>query len=121
MILVEDAIQRARLTVKMPATLILLGLVGQALILYPSGLLPKPIALISLLLAVPAWPLSVLYSAVAAPRWKLWAYPKVGNPAHLREIAVGMKLIPPAGSAMEKMEICSADERRRILTYEGRL
>ena len=120
MILVEDAIQRARLSVKMPATLILLALVGQALLLYPSGLLPKPLAQASLLLAILAWPLSLIYRAVAAPRWKLWAYPKVGNPAHLRDIAVGMRLIPAAGSAMEKLEICSPEERRRILAYEGR-
>jgi hypothetical protein len=120
-ILVEDAIQRARLTVKMPATLILLALVGQALMLYPSGLLPKPAALASLFLAILAWPLSLLWRAVTGPRWKLWAYPQVGNPPQLRAIAVGMKLIPTGNSLMEKMEICSAGERQRILTYEGRL
>lgn len=121
MILVEDAIHRARLTVKMPATLILLALVGQALLLYPSGLLPQALGFVSLALAVLAWPLSVLYSLIAVPKWKLWAYPQVGNPPHLHEMAVAMKLIPPPGSALEKLEISAPAQKRRILSFEGRL
>ncbi|MDI7776179.1 hypothetical protein [Asticcacaulis sp. EMRT-3] len=120
MILVEDALQRARLAVKMPATLILLALWGQALIIFPGNVLPKPWPEISLLIGVLGWPLSVLYRAIASPRWKLWAYPQVGNPPHLREMAVAMKLIPQGNSLGEKIEICSPEDKRRILEYEGR-
>jgi hypothetical protein len=119
-ILLEDALRRGQLTVKMPELIIMLGLWGQALILWPSGLLPPLAVKFSLGLGVFAWPLALLYVAIAVPKWKLWAYPQVGNPKQLKEAAVATKLLPPDNSPFARMYIGSAEDKAKIAAFEGR-
>lgn len=120
MILVEDALRRGQLTVKMPELIIMLGLWGQALILWPSGMLPQWGVNICLILGVLGWPLALLYNAVATPKWKLWAYPQVGNPKLLKEAAVATKLLPPDNSPFAKLALCSAEDKAKIAAFEGK-
>ncbi|HVZ30016.1 MAG TPA: hypothetical protein VG839_06450 [Asticcacaulis sp.] len=120
MILVEDALRRGQMTVKMPELIIMLGLWGQALILWPSGLLPQWETNISIALGALGWPLALLYNAVAMPKWKLWAYAQVGNPRALKEAAIATRLLPPDNSPFARMAICSAEDKAKIAAFEGR-
>jgi hypothetical protein len=119
-ILVEDALRRGQLTIKMPELIIMMGLWGQALILWPSGLLPALGVTISLVMGVLGWPLALLYVAIAVPKWKLWAYPQVGNPKMLKEAGIATKLLPPDNSPFARMYICSAENKTKIAAFEGR-
>ncbi len=118
--LMGDVLKRGQLMIKMPAMVILLALLGQALLIGPSGVLPTEMTYVSLGLGVLCWPISVLYIAIMTPRWKLWAYGQVHNVAALKAAAVDLKIISPDGSLFEKMEICSKETRAQIRKLEGR-
>lgn len=119
MILVEEALRRGQMTIKMPELVIMLGAWGQALILWPSGLLSPVGVKLCLLLGVLGWPLALVYIAFAVPKWKLWAYSQVGNPKLLKEAAVATKLLPPDNSPFAKLYICSAEDKAKIAAFEG--
>jgi len=116
----EEALRRGQLTVKMPGLIIMLGLLGQALLIGPSGALPLGLTYVSLALGALCWPIALVYTAVATPCWKLWAYSQVHNVAALKAAAASQKIIPPDGSLIEKLEICSKEMRLQILKLEGR-
>ncbi len=120
MIPIEEALRRGQLTVKMPELIIMLGLWGQALILWPSGMLPPMGVNICLILGVLGWPLAVAYNAYAAPKWKLWAYPQVGDVRLLKEAAIATKLLPSDKSPFTRFYICSAEDKAKIAAFEGR-
>jgi len=117
---VEEALQKARMTINMPATCIMLGCLAQALIVVPSGQAPLPVLYASGLLGVLAWPLGWLYRSVMTPRWKLWAYSGAGNVRQMKEAAIAAKVISPDGSLFERTEICPPAMRAEIRRLEGR-
>ena len=95
---VEEALQKARMTINLPATCILLGCLGQALMVVPSGTAPLPILYVSGMLGALCWPLS----------WQM------------TEAAIAAKVIAPDGSLFERTEICSPATRAEIRRLEGR-
>ncbi len=115
-----DVLKRGQLMIKMPAMVILLALLGQAMLIGASGVLPAYLTYVSLALGVLCWPLSVIYIAIMTPQWKLWAYGQVHNVAALKAAAVELKIISPDDSLFEKMELCSKETRHRIRKLEGR-
>lgn len=117
---VEEALQKARMTINLPATCILLGCLGQALMVVPSGTAPLPILYVSGMLGALCWPLSWLYRSIMTPRWKLWAYSGAGNARQMKEAAIAAKVIAPDGSLFERTEICSPATRAEIRRLEGR-
>ncbi|EGF92955.1 hypothetical protein ABI_13940 [Asticcacaulis biprosthecium C19] len=117
---IDQAIQKARMTVHMPATCIMFAAWGQALILVPSGQLPQVFLFMSMAVAVSGWPLAWLYRAWMTPRWKLWAYAGAGNVQQMKDAAIVAKVIGPDGGFSEKSEICSKEMRAQILRLEGR-
>jgi len=117
---VEEALQKARMTINLPATCIMLGCLGQALIVVPSGTVPLPVLYASGVLGILGWPLSWLYRSVQTPRWKLWAYSGAGNAREMKAAAIAAKVIAPDGSLFERTEICSPDVRAQIRRLEGR-
>ncbi|WP_443749416.1 hypothetical protein [Asticcacaulis solisilvae] len=117
---VEEALQRARMTINMPAVCIMLACLGQALVIVPSGTAPLPVLYGSGLLGILGWPLSWLYRSVQTPHWKLWAYSGAGNAREMKAAAIAAKVIAPDGSLFERTEICSPEMRAEIRRLEGR-
>lgn len=117
---VEEALQKARTTINVPALCIMLGCLGQALIIAPSGRAPLPVLYVSCALGVLSWPLSWLYRSIMTPRWKLWAYSGAGNARQMKEAAIAAKVISPDGSLFERTEICPPAMRAEIRRLEGR-
>ncbi len=117
---VDEALQKARMTINLPAVCIMLGCLGQALIVVPSGAATLPILYVSGVLGILGWPLSWLYRSVQTPRWKLWAYTGAGNVRDMKAAAIAAKVIAPDGSLFERTEICSPDVRAEIRRLEGR-
>ena len=76
---IDEALNRARNTINLPATVIMMAAWGQALILVPSGKAPLPVLMVSIFVGLSAWPVAWLYRAVMTPRWKLWAYGGAGK------------------------------------------
>jgi hypothetical protein len=118
---IEQAIQKARMQVHMPATCIMFAAWAQALILVPSGTLPPLFMALSVLVGLSGWPLAWLYRSYMTPRWKLWAYRGAGNVAQMKEAALKAKVIAPDNSFAEKSEIAPKAMREEILRLEGRL
>ena len=119
-ITIDQAVDKARLTINLPATLIMMVAWAQALLIVPLGKMPLPVMLVSIFIGVSGWPLSWLYKAYMTPRWKLWAYPRVANVQQLKEAAVKGRVLGADNSFAEKSEICSKDMRAQILKLEGR-
>ncbi len=117
---IEEALQKARMTINLPATCIMMLAWGQALVIVPSGAVALPLLYASGILGILGWPLGWLYRAAQTPRWKLWAYSGAANVQQLKQAAIAAKVISPDGSFFEKTEICSPDVRARIRALEGR-
>ncbi len=117
---IDEALNRARNTINLPATVIMMAAWGQALILVPSGKAPLPVLMVSIFVGLSAWPVAWLYRAVMTPRWKLWAYGGAGNVQQMKAAAIAAKVISPDNSFAEKSEICSKGVRTQILKLEGR-
>lgn len=118
---IEQAVQKARMQVHMPATCIMFGAWGQALILVPSNLLPPEFTMLSAAIAVSGWPLAWMYRSYMLPRWKLWAYSGAGHVGQMKEAALKAKVVPADNSFAEKSEIAPKAVREQILRLEGRL
>jgi hypothetical protein len=119
-ITIDQAVDKARLTINMPATLIMMVAWAQALLIVPSGKAQLLVMVISIFIGVSGWPMSWLYKAYMTPRWKLWAYARVGNVQQLKEAAIKARVLAADDSFAEKSEICSRDMREQILKLEGR-
>ncbi len=119
-ITIDQAVDKARLTINLPATLIMMVAWAQALLIVPLGKMPLPVMLVSIFIGVSGWPMSWLYKAYMTPRWKLWAYARVANVQQLKEAAVKGRVLGADNSFAEKSEICSKDMRAQILKLEGR-
>ena len=119
-ITIDQAVDKARLTINLPATLIMMVAWAQALLIVPLGKMPLPVMLVSIFIGVSGWPMSWLYKAYMTPRWKLWAYLRVANVQQLKEAAVKGRVLGADNSFAEKSEICSKDMRAQILKLEGR-
>jgi hypothetical protein len=117
---IDQAIQKAKMTVHMPATCLMFAAWGQALILVPSNLLPPLFLYLSAAIAISGWPLAWVYRSYMTPRWKLWAYAGAGNVQQMKEAALKAKVVAPDNSFAEKSEICSKEMRSQILKLEGR-
>ncbi len=117
---VQEAVQKARMTINLPATCLMLLAWGQALMVVPSGHAPWLVMYLSAALGVLGWPLSWLYRSVMTPRWKLWAYSGAGNVQEMKAAAIAAKAIAPDNSFFAKSEICSKAVRQEILRLEGR-
>ena len=120
-ITIDQAVDKARLTINMPATLIMMVAWAQALLIVPSGQAPLLVLMVSIFIGVSGWPMSWLYKAYMTPRWKLWAYSRVANVQQLKEAAIKGRVLAPDNSFAEKSEICSKEVREQILKLEGRL
>ncbi len=118
---VEEAVAKARMTINLPATCIMLLAWGQALVVVPSGHAPWLFMYLSAALGILGWPLGWIYRSVMTPRWKLWAYSGAGNVQEMKAAAIAAKAIAPENSFFEKTEICSAETRREILRLQGRV
>ncbi|MBP2159643.1 MULTISPECIES: hypothetical protein [Asticcacaulis] len=119
-ITIDQAIDKARLTINMPATLIMMVAWAQALLIVPSGLAPMSIMAVSIFIGVSGWPMNWLYKAYMTPRWKLWAYSRVANVQQLKEAAIKARVLAADNSFAEKSEMCSKEVRAQILKLEGR-
>jgi hypothetical protein len=119
-ITIDQAVDKARLTINMPATLIMMVAWAQALLIVPSGKAPLLVMVISIFIGVSGWPMSWLYKAWMTPRWKLWAYARVPNVQQLKEAAIKGRVLAADNSFAEKSEICSNEMRAQILKLEGR-
>jgi hypothetical protein len=56
--------------------------------------------------------------AVQVPRWRLWAYRRVGNIRALKRLAVAHQYVWPEGSVFERTEIMSAAVRAELRSLE---
>jgi hypothetical protein len=120
-ITIDQAVDKARLTINLPATLIMMVAWAQALLIVPMGKAPLMVMAVSIFIGVSGWPMSWLYKAYMTPRWKLWAYPRVGNVQQLKEAAIKGRVLGTDNSFAEKSEICSKAMRHEILKLEGRV
>ncbi|HMY07588.1 MAG TPA: hypothetical protein PLT57_10940, partial [Accumulibacter sp.] len=73
-----------------------------------------PVLLVSFALA---W----LWWAVSLPRWRLWAYQRVGDIAALKRVAIAVGLTWPDDHLFGKTEIKSAAHARREQAFEQHL
>lgn len=119
-ITIDQAVDKARLTINLPATLIMMVAWAQALLIVPMGKAPLIVMAVSIFIGVSGWPMSWLYKAYMTPRWKLWAYARVGNVQQLKEAAINGRVMAPDNSFAEKSELCSKEMRQEILKLEGR-
>lgn len=119
-ITIDQAIDKARLTINMPATLIMMVAWAQALLIVPSGMAPMTVMMVSIFIGISGWPMHWLYKAIMTPRWKLWAYARVTNVQQLKEAAIKARVLAADNSFAEKSEICSKETRAQILKLEGR-
>jgi len=119
-ITMDQAVDKARLTINLPATLIMMVAWAQALLIVPMGKAPLMVMAVSIFIGVSGWPMSWLYKAYMTPRWKLWAYARVGNVQQLKEAAIKGRVLGADNSFAEKSELCSKEMRQEILKLEGR-
>ena len=63
--------------------------------------------------------LAWLWWTLAVPRWRVWAYERVGDIGELKQQAVMGGLLWPDGSFFERTEIRSPAQKRRIAELEG--
>ena len=119
MILIDQALRKGQLWVKMPPTLIILAFWGIALLATGARVQP-PWLYICWFIGISGWPISVLYRAYATARWKLWAYANYTNIATLKHAALVGGILLPEKSPFAKLEICSAKDRAEIARLEGR-
>lgn len=88
---------------------------GAALLLAFSPETAIAIAAIAFLVS---WPLAWLTWSLLVPRWRIWAYERVENLDELKACAVAVSLIWREGHFLERTEIRSPDQQRRIRELE---
>ncbi|HMW16283.1 MAG TPA: hypothetical protein PKN13_00230 [Accumulibacter sp.] len=89
-------------------------LISQRMISRDYNWLGLPVLLVSFALA---W----LWWAVSLPRWRLWAYQRVGDIAALKRVAIAVGLTWPDDHLFGKTEIKSAAHARREQAFEQHL
>lgn len=112
---VKQAIRRGLLVVNGPVLLLLVGPGALFAVLIEHHWLPRRYNALGLLLFIAGFVLAWLWWSFAVPRWRLWAYQRVGAeqiPA-LKAEAVAVGLTWPAGHRFERTEIKSSRQRRR--------
>lgn len=65
-----------------------------------------------------SWPLAWLTWSLLVPRWRVWAYGRVENLDELKACAVAVGLIWREGHFLERTELRSPSQQRRIRELE---
>ena len=65
-----------------------------------------------------SWPLAWLAWSLLVPHWRVWAYERVENLDELKACAVAVSLIWREGHFLERTEIRSPQQKRRIRELE---
>lgn len=115
----SKAIRLGLLWVNGPVLLLLFGpalvfsrLASRGIIAHSHLWLGAPVFLAGFIMAWLWWSLSV-------PRWRLWAYERVGDIAALKAEAVRVGLTWPDDSPFTRTEIKSQQQRQRERDYEA--
>lgn len=114
-----QAATRGHLLVNGCVVLMFLGLpacgYGAALLLQFS---PESAIAIAALAFLFSWPFAWLTWSLLVPRWRIWAYERVENLDELKACAVAVSLIWREGHFLERTEIRSPHQQRRIRELE---
>lgn len=65
-----------------------------------------------------SWPLAWLAWSLLVPRWRVWAYERVENLDELKMQGIAAGLIWREGHLLERTEIRTRDQRRRLRELE---
>lgn len=120
---VEQALRKGFWMVKLPSMSILLGPLAIMVWAMKAGFIPS-MGYEGMKWFVPTFSISFVGSwliwSIQVPRWRLWAYPRVGNILQLKALAAERQLIWRDGSLFEKTEIMSRSMRAELLRLETR-
>lgn len=118
---VRKALAHAFWTIKVPSMALLLGPLITFVLLAELKLVPdKGIAgfvwFLPMFLGafIGGW----LVWSIQVPKWRLWAYTRVGNIEELKYFAVAGQILWPDGHFFTKTEICSEKVRRELQRLE---
>ena len=62
-----------------------------------------------------------IWWSVAAPRWRLWAYQRVGDLELLEQLAVADKLVWPLSHLLTRTEVRVGDIGARLRAFEAEI